>query len=389
MITRMILFCLLGGSGLWAAALSLGRLSLKAGESVEASLSFLAQGALVTAIQFDLDYDDAQLRITASAGPAAFRAEKDLAVNGKRYVIAGLNQNALSDGVLVVLRLSASGSVAGSYPLRLTRVVATDKDGRAVGVTASDGTVTVEAPVGAPQVNGNGVLHGGTFRSGLAASTWISIFGSNLAASTRAWSGRDFAGNKLPVELDGVRVRINGKPGYVSFISPSQVNVLAPDDDAEGPVSVQLVNAQGGSNTVTVTKKRTAPGFFLLDPEGRKYLAAVHADGTLAGRAGLIPGVTTRPARPGDVILLYGTGFGLTNPRAPAGEVFSQALPLAEPVTVRFGDAAVVPLWAGLISPGLYQFNIRVPELPDGDVAVTAEAGGEPTPAGCFVTVSR
>jgi uncharacterized protein (TIGR03437 family) len=29
-----------------------------------------------------------------------------------------------------------------------------------------------------------------------------------------------------------------------------------------------------------------------------------------------------------------------------------------------------------LISPGLYQFNVTVPDLPDGDHAVTAEVGG-------------
>jgi len=47
--------------------------------------------------------------------------------------------------------------------------------------------------------------------------------------------------------------------------------------------------------------------------------------------AGLISGVTTTPAQPGEVIILWGTGLGPSNPATPAGELVTQAAPLANP----------------------------------------------------------
>lgn len=59
------------------------------------------------------------------------------------------------------------------------------------------------------------------------------------------------------------------------------------------------------------------PEFFRFD--GRN-IAAVHLDGTLVGKEGLFPGLTTRPARPGDTILLFGTGLWAANP-LPANRI--------------------------------------------------------------------
>src|SRR5437773_1236976 len=62
--------------------------------------------------------------------------------------------------------------------------------------------------------------------------TWVQIFGANLAGSTRTWDARDFNGPQAPTSLDGVSVHINGKAGYISAISPEQITVQIPDDDA-------------------------------------------------------------------------------------------------------------------------------------------------------------
>jgi hypothetical protein len=52
----------------------------------------------------------------------------------------------------------------------------------------------------------------------------------------------------------------------------------------------------------------------------RKYIAGTHADGTFLGKSGLFgAAVTTRPAKPGDTIILYGANFGPTNPGLPEG----------------------------------------------------------------------
>lgn len=43
--------------------------------------------------------------------------------------------------------------------------------------------------------------------------------------------------------------------------------------------------------------------------------------------------------------------------------------------TIRIGTSAAPVGFAGLISPGLYQFNLTIPNLPDGDHPVTAQVG--------------
>ena len=107
-------------------------------------------------------------------------------------------------------------------------------------------------------------------------------------------------------------------------------------------------------------------------------------------KAGLFAGVTTRGARPGEVILLYGTGFGPTRPAVPAAQVVSTPAPLANTVTVRIGGVVADVSFAGLTGAGLYQLNVKVPDtLADGDAAVVAEIGGVRTPDGVFITVQR
>lgn len=238
----------------------------------------------------------------------------------------------------------------------------------------------------------NAVLNGASFQLGIAAGSWVSIFGSNLAPATRTWRPDEIVEGKLPTSLDGVSVTINNRPAFIYYISPSQLNVQAPDDDSVGPVEVRVRTPSGTSNAGSAQLQRFAPAFFVFDPQSRKYAAAVHADGTWVGPPGLFGGsVTTRPARPGDVVLLFGTGFGPTVPAVPAGRVVTEAARLANSVTIRFGDVVAVVQFAGLAAgaAGLYQFNVVVPELPDGDIAVTAEIGGLRTQDGVFIAVKR
>lgn len=90
--------------------------------------------------------------------------------------------------------------------------------------------------------------------------------------------------------------------------------------------------------------------------QGRNYVAAVRADGAYVG--------PTLPAKPGDTILLYGTGFGPTTPASPIGQLVNPA-PLANQVIVRIGGIAAETQFTGIVSPGLYQFDVVVPTVPD------------------------
>ena len=235
-----------------------------------------------------------------------------------------------------------------------------------LGYTASDSVATTR-PVMVSMV------HGATFREGAASSSWVTIFGNNLAAASRTWRGSDIVNGKLPESLDGVSVTVNNKAASVYYISPKQLNVQVPADTTNGSIQVLVTNSSGVSDPLTVKLQPLMPGFFLFAQE---YVAAVRSDGVYSGPAGLIDGVTTVPAKPGDALLLFGTGFGPTTPDTPAGQEVKTAAPLANKVTIQIDNTIVPVAYAGLTGVGLYQFNITVPDLPDGDHAVSAEING-------------
>ena len=115
-----------------------------------------------------------------------------------------------------------------------------------------------------------------------------------------------------------------------------------------------------------------APGFF---PASGSYLAAQHSNGSYVGG---YAGAT--PAKPGEVIILWGSGFGPASPAVPAGQVFTGANKLANPVTVTIrGQPAAVDS-AGVVGAGLVQINVHVPaSINNGDAAVGATVGGVAT----------
>jgi uncharacterized protein (TIGR03437 family) len=187
-------------------------------------------------------------------------------------------------------------------------------------------------------------------------------------------------------------VNIDGKPAAIYFISAGQVNVQAPALDKLGPVTVEVINANGTSNTATAEVRRAAPGWFMFDPEDRKYIAGTHVDGTFLGKTGLFgAALATRPAKPGDIVVLYGANFGPTNPPLPIGRGVSAASPLVDAPRVTIGGVEAPVLYGGgapnLI--GTYQFNITVPDVPNGDQAVVVETGGVRTQQNAFITIQR
>jgi uncharacterized protein (TIGR03437 family) len=240
-------------------------------------------------------------------------------------------------------------------------------------------TFTVQSPPLLPTITQNGVVNAANLTGAIAPGTWVSIFGNNLSATTRPWRDADFTGGKLPAALDGVSVTINGKAAAVAFVSPTQVNVLAPDDTATGLVSVQVKAPAGTSADALVLEQTAAPALFQFRAPSAVYAAGTHADGSyLAGAALVQQGISGTPAKPGETIVVYGTGFGATQPSISATALVPSALPLANPqeLRVRIGGADAAIVFAGLISPGLYQFNVVVPELPDGDRTIVAELRG-------------
>lgn len=230
------------------------------------------------------------------------------------------------------------------------------------------------------------VANGASFEARVSPGAWVSIFGEDLATTTRIWREDESRDGILPKELDGVQVEFDGKPAAVYFVSPGQLNVQAPDGLPEGPVRVEVIHRGRRSAAFTVEVRAVAPAFFRFPQGGGTFAAAVLAERengqtVYVGRPEWFGGVVAaRPARPGERVLLFGTGFGPTNPQVPAGQVFSGAAPLTHPVRVLIGGLPATVEFAGLAGAGLYQFNLVVPQgVPAGDTAVMAEINGSTT----------
>jgi uncharacterized protein (TIGR03437 family) len=179
---------------------------------------------------------------------------------------------------------------------------------------------------------------------------------------------------------------VDGKAAYIYFVSPRQINFIAPADSNQGAVSVIVTNNGFPSTAVSAQLQQLSPGFFVI--QNGKYIVATHADGTLVGPAALLPGLTT-PANPGETITLYGTGFGPTNPATDGLVVTTPATAATQPV-VSIGGATASVTFAGLTSAGLYQVNVQLPgTLPDGDAAVIAQVGTAKSQANAFIAVQH
>ena len=242
---------------------------------------------------------------------------------------------------------------------------------------------------GLPTISQNGVVNGASFQPGMVPDSWVTITGTGLSSVTDSWD-KAIVNGKLPTSLDGVSVSIGGKPAYIQYISANQINVQAPDVGL-GPMPVTVTNANGTSAAATATSQQFGPAFFLW---GGKYAAATHVDFSPASKPGLFAGVTTVPAKPGETVVLWGTGFGPANPAVPAGIVVpaDRLYPTANPVTVTVGNAGAQVLSA-VMSPGyagLYQIAIQIPSsTPDGDIPIKTSVGGSSSPDNVFITVQH
>jgi uncharacterized protein (TIGR03437 family) len=260
--------------------------------------------------------------------------------------------------------LNPDGTSAAIDPLGGGAPAAIDDNGRVAGVSFADGGyhgfLAVPAAAGAqPAIRTRlGVVSASGFGGfeAIAPGSWVEIYGSNLAKTTRPWQASDFNGNAAPTMLDDVTVTINGRRAFISYISPGQVNAQAPSTLMPGPAQVVVSNSAGTSAGYSTTIVALQPG--LLNTAGSTYFAvAVFPD-----YSGLVN--ASRPAKRGETIVLYGTGFGPVIPAVPAGQIATGASSLAGQLQIFFDGVPAQVTYAGLApgAVGLYQFNVVVPD---------------------------
>lgn len=247
------------------------------------------------------------------------------------------------------------------------------------------------------------IVNGASFQTGFSSNSMVTIFGSGFQESGRQRTAGlgDFVNGAFPTELGCLAVAVTG-PGIdqpvqipIAYASYGQVNAQMPEFSGSGPVTLTVLLNPGTGNGVSSavatlnSLQAFAPAFFVFP--NSMSIAALEAN-TYATVADPSVVAGASPAKPGDTVLLFGTGFG--DAGVPAGELASGPAPLTNPVTVTIGNTTLAPsaiLYAGL-SPGsisgLYQFNVQIPaNAPSGEVPVTISIGGFQTQAGATIPI--
>ncbi len=144
--------------------------------------------------------------------------------------------------------------------------------------------------------------------------------------------------------LSSVTVSFNGVPGTVTYVSPTQINAVVPNQ-ISGVADV-VVGYQGNSSYPYPLGLTAAAPEIFCEPNGNIEAVAVNQDGSLNW--------PTNPAARGTIIELWATGQGLTDSETP------YARPQL-PVSVSMGGVSAPVVFAGMISTGVLQLNVTVP----------------------------
>jgi len=250
-------------------------------------------------------------------------------------------------------------------------------------------SITNLDPVAPPAITPDGVRMAGAFGGATKAApgSYIEIYGTGMAGVSRSWTDADFLGSVAPITLESVQVTVGGIRAYISYVSPTQINVQVPEGVAAGDAVPVIVSYNGVSTSPSTIAVREYAGG-LLAPAAFKvgdvqYAAAVHnANGKFVS-GGNIPNVDAAPAVPGETLVFYGVGFGPITPNFPplGGRKATGQTMVTNPVTFKIGENEAKVTYAGLAPGliGLYQFNVEVPSnAPSGDLPVTVTQGGSP-----------
>lgn len=266
--------------------------------------------------------------------------------------------------------------------------------------------VSLYAPSNTPQLSMNGAVNAaapsGSGRS-ISPLALISLFGTKLAAPNtfRPVDSTDLdTQDRIPTELNRISVEFTSPPsdliprlGRILFVGDTQINLQAPDfyPTSGDTVQIQAVINRGEganeirSNTITTQIRQVAAAIFTQNSSGTGAAAALHANGQVVNAG--------NPARPGEVIAIYGNGFGRTSPAFDAGVLPSSAANLTAAVRAEIGGMNAVVHYKG-VAPGfagLYQFNVEIPAsgLSAGDHSVFIHAGSFVTQPGVTIRVGQ
>jgi uncharacterized protein (TIGR03437 family) len=255
------------------------------------------------------------------------------------------------------------------------------------------GLLAVVASAQTPVISKGGVVNGASFAGGQAVSpgSLVSIFGTDLAAGVKSASSIP-----LSTSMEGVTVTFNNHDVPLKDVTPGQINAEVPWNvlPGGGPGMVNVVVTRNGvtSMPLAVQIAPEAPGIFVNAVSSTLFYAwAVNFSdkNSLPWPAGTAPKNKTpqRPAKAGDVLIIYATGLGEVNPSVPDGHNALDGklhVPTTAPEVLIGGIKAKI--LGSALSPqfvGVYQINAKIPTgVPTGNnVSIQLKSGSVTSPA--------
>ncbi|MBI1353835.1 MAG: hypothetical protein GC160_05775 [Acidobacteria bacterium] len=219
------------------------------------------------------------------------------------------------------------------------------------------------------------IVHGASFSrppTPLAPGLLSTIFGQGLIAPGGPES-ESASQAPLPTELAGVRVTVNGIAAPLIFVSAAQINFQVPTEAGPGMASIVVSNGQQQAE-VRRRIAATSPGLFFSRTQNSEFAAIIsRADGSLVTPAS--------PARPGETVVFWSTGFGATQPAVRSGvpnpglDGTTLARPVDPNISLLVGGLPATILFVGGTPGfvGLTQINATLPrEAPLGDTVPVA-----------------
>ena len=206
----------------------------------------------------------------------------------------------------------------------------------------------------------------------------LTIFGTAIGPAQLANLALDPAG-AIGSSLAGTRVLFDGVPAPLLYTSARQIGLVAPQSLA-GKSSVNVVVEYQGVQTSPISFPVTPanPAIFTLNASGSGDGAIVRLDGNIIS--------ATNPAQPGEILLLYGEGYGASTPEIGDGVIIGSTLPVPVlPIKLFIDDQPVDTLYAGgapAIVNGVLQINFTVPALPSGSHQIQIQVGDRKSPPG-------
>src|SRR5215472_18440033 len=154
---------------------------------------------------------------TTGAVPLGFKISSSTSTGGSWLNVLQTTENTPAQITISTTNLPSAGTYQGS-------VVLTPIEANLPAVTIPVTLEILGSPPARPAFTASGVVNGASFAPGVVANSLATIQGTNLASVTDTWNN-SLANGQLPTSLDGVTVLFNGKPAYLTYVSPTQINL--------------------------------------------------------------------------------------------------------------------------------------------------------------------